>query len=155
MLLGVTITSSGKSDSPRRWPVAGGRAQLVFPGCFERATDPVVELALTACDDPQYQVKAATVDPRARATLAQMVENSLRAYEKIWSGVSRRDEPGPPQAIVLELEQVLGGQQRALQKHFVALEDRFLVVTFYAPKGEQERLRSRFGPRSDWLLLAR
>ncbi len=153
VVLGLTIRSAGRAGKLVQWPVADGRARLVLSGCWQRSLDPVVELVLTDCDDPDVQVKAAAVDPKGRLSLAQYVANSTRAYRQIWHGVSQETDAGPPEVISLELEQMIAGRGHAIQKHFVDLDDRFLIVTFYGPAGKQKRLRRRVGPRSQWLLV--
>ncbi len=153
VVIGITITSSGKTDPLMQWTVADGRARLVLGGCWKHSLDPILELALTDCEEPQYAVKVATVDPQGKLSLEQYVKNSRRAYKKIWARVSQHGEPGPPEVIVLELEQMIAADHRTIQKHFIAVEDRFLIVTFYGPGGKKKRLRKRVGPRSDWLLI--
>ncbi len=153
VVLGITITSAGRQGKLVQWPVADGRARLVLGGCWRRSLDSVVELVLTDCDDPGYQVKAVAVDPQGRLSLAQYVANSTRAYRQIWFDVTEQTDAGPPAVITLELEQLLAGKGHAIHKHFVDLEDRFLIVTFYGPSGKQKRLRRRVGPRSQWLLV--
>ena len=36
---------------------------------------------------------------------------------------------------------------------WIALEDRFMIVTFYGPPDKAKRLRSRIGARSEWLMI--
>lgn len=153
VLLGITITAAGKPDPIHQWPVAGDRARLLLDGCWKRSLDPVVELVLTDCEDPRYQVKVATANPEGKLSLGQYVKNARSAYEKIWSHVSRQTDAGPPEVITLELDQKLAGESHAIRKYFIVVDDRFLVVTFYGPEGEQKRLRSRAGSPSDWLMI--
>ncbi|MDA8020607.1 MAG: hypothetical protein MPN21_24480 [Thermoanaerobaculia bacterium] len=150
-LIGLVISGS---SSLSQWAVADGRARILLSGCWRRELDPVLELVLTHCDDPQYQVKAATVTPHEGMTLDSYVNNSLQAYAKIWRMRSRRTDMGPPKIIELDLDQILASKVNGLWKHFIDFEEVFLIITFYGPQQDEPgALRARFGDRDDWLLI--